>query len=120
MGSTIIHLLKIIPVPSYFIYNLVTISCNSILPHPIQQNKITRAIAFDRNLNNIMVSMKYAAFIVAVCALLGEGDAADCNRVFNPPPPDDCTTFMSGAADEIPCYVYENGVPVALEFPQEK
>jgi hypothetical protein len=64
--------------------------------------------------------MKYIiTILVAASALFGGGDADACVKAFTTPPVDDCTTSTSAmAADEIPCFVYTNGVPTALEFPQ--
>ena len=68
--------------------------------------------------------MQYITFLLVASALFvrGDMDEQDCKKKFTSPAPDDCTTFTGadGATDEVPCYVYTNGVPAALGDPPAK
>ena len=65
--------------------------------------------------------MKYITFLLVASALAGKGNM-DCEKKFTSPAPDDCTTFTGadGATDEVPCFVYTNGIPASLDDPLEK
>ena len=66
--------------------------------------------------------MKFAVFLVVLCATFCGGNAG-CSRGFNPTEiPDDCTTVTGHVNDteEIECFEYVNGSTFQLEYPQEK